>query len=73
LSKILALLQQFAAADKTVIVALVVQAVVSLVSGFGLHMSASAVGTISAVVAAGLAYFVHVQFASKLAAAKAAK
>jgi hypothetical protein len=73
LSNVLKYLQQLAAADKTVITAAAVQVIVGLVSGLGLHMSASAVGIVSAIVAAGLAYFVHASFAAKLAAAKAAK
>jgi hypothetical protein len=71
LSNILPYLQKLVSADKAVIVALVVQAAVSLTAGLGLHLSGSAVGTVSAIVAAGLSYFVHVHFAAKLALAKA--
>lgn len=70
IEKILAFLQQLAAADKTVVVATVTQAVVVLVAGLGLHLSGSAVGWISALVATGLAYFVHTHFAAKAKAAK---
>lgn len=65
LNSILAFLQKLAATDKTAIVAAVMLAIVSLTAGLGLHLSGSAVGIISALVSAGLGYFVHVHFAAK--------
>lgn len=67
IDKILAFLQRLVAADTTVIQAAVVLAVVSLVSGLGLHLSGSAVGWITALVGLGLSWFVHKHFAAKLA------
>lgn len=66
LTTIISFVQQLLAKDKTAIVSAVMLAIVSLVSGLGLHLSGSAVGIISALVSAGLGYFVHVHFAAKL-------
>jgi hypothetical protein len=73
LEPIIQFIQKLVAADKTVLVAAAVQAAVSLVAGLGFHLDGAAVGVISALIAAGLGWFVNAHFALKLAAKHAAE
>lgn len=61
----LTLFQKVVASDKSAIVAAVVHVAVLLVAAFRLHLSGTDVATLGSIVAAGLAYFVHLDLNKK--------
>lgn len=70
LNSIVKALQKFIAADKTVLAATLLQAAVALAASLGFKLDGTEVGVLSALIAAGLGYLVHVHVSLKLAVAK---